>query len=162
MVSATDLHKSHKVFCSDFYGFVFGFVFVFLFLCFFLVCFELYCISFCLWELTHCWLCFICILAMMSEMYQVHQLVFLNLSLSLNLKTIYSTQVQTFIFRQRLLLGPEYLTHWAGYSGGRGVSAFGPESPPPVVFAHIKGDRAEGSQQFPHSAPDFLSPQRLL
>ena len=42
---------------------------------------------------------FICILAMMSEMYQVHQFVFLNLSLPLNLKTIYSTQVQNSIFR---------------------------------------------------------------
>ena len=49
---------------------------------------------------THSLLDFIiCTLAMMSEMYQVHQFVFLNLSLLLNLKTIYSTQVQNFIFR---------------------------------------------------------------
>ena len=51
---------------------------------------------------------FICILAMMSEMYQVHQCVVLNLSLPLDLKTIYSTQVKTF-------------TSWQGSGWGRNI-----------------------------------------
>ena len=129
----------------------------FLFLCFFLVYF---------WALLHIFLfmgthplldSFICILAIMGEMYQVHQFVVLNPSLSLNLKTLHSTQVHFFHLLAKRSWGPEVPPLRVGISGGCRVSALRPESPSQVVSLRYLRNRAGGFLAVPPLHTRLLS-----